>query len=396
MDSIWRKTVKLPEYNSLSGDIAVDVLVIGGGITGILCAYQLEKVGIRYALVEAGRICGGITQNTTAKITAQHGLIYHKLITRYGTELAQMYLAANQMALREFQSLCETIDCDFQEKNAFVYSRDQRGLLEREIAALSKLGYPASFYQNLSLPFPVAGAVCFHNQAQFHPLKFLSQVARGLKIYENTTVKQLTEHAAITEKGKITAKKMIVTTHFPFLNKHGSYFLKMYQDRSYVSAYKNAPQLDGMYLDAAENGLSFRNYRDLLLIGGGGHRTGKKGGNWDELERFSVKYFPASHEVGRWAAQDCMTLDGIPYIGNYSKRTPDFYVATGFNKWGMTSSMVAAKLLTDMVMGKETTYAPVFSPSRSILHPQLAVNMVEAAKSLFTISEKGALIWAAL
>ncbi len=388
MDSIWRKTENLPPFETLSNDLSVDVLIIGGGITGLLCAYQLEKAGVRYVLVEAERICSGITKNTTAKITAQHGLIYHKLIARYGTELAQMYLTANQMALREYQNLCNTIDCDFQMKNNFVYSIDQKELLEREMSALMKLGYTADFYQSLPLPFPVAGAVCFQNQAQFHPLKFLSRIAQGLKIYENTAVKQLTEHTAITDKGRIAAKNIIVTTHFPFLNKHGSYFLKMYQNRSYVLACKNAPLLNGMYLDAEEKGMSFRNYRDLLFIGGGSHRTGKQGGNWDELEQFSAKYFPASREIGRWATQDCMTLDGIPYIGNYSKHTPHFYVATGFNKWGMTSAMVAAKILADRIVGKRNPYAPVFSPSRSMFHPQLIVNAFEAAKNLLAISPR--------
>ena len=126
----------------------------------------------------------------------------------------------------------------------------------------------------------------------------------------------------------------------------------------------------------------------MLLLGGGGHRTGKNGGNWSVLEQFAAKYLPDSHEVCRWATQDCMTLDGIPYIGQYSKRTPDFYVATGFNKWGMTSSMAAAKILTDMVMGKNTPYAEVFSPSRSILHPQLLINAYEAMVNLLTISDK--------
>ena len=133
-----------------------------------------------------------------------------------------------------------------------------------------------------------------------------------------------------------------------------------------------------MYLDEAEKGMSFRNYGNRLLLGGGSHRTGKRGGNWEELSDFAAQYYPNAKEVGRWATQDCMSLDGIPYIGQYSRRTPHLYVATGFNKWGMTSSMVAADLLTDRITGKCNPYASVFSPSRSMLHPQLLANTAEA------------------
>lgn len=387
MDSIWTKT-SLPQFEKLQKDIKVDVLVIGGGMAGLLCAYFLKQSRIRYALVEADRICSRITKNTTAKITLQHGLIYHKLIEKFGIEKAQMYLEANKEALTEYQKLCKEIDCDFQQQDAFVYSLDDKAVLEKELEALIRLGYQADLVKNISLPFSVAGSIRVQQQAQFHPLKFISKLIQGLQIYENTRVKELSKHMATTEHATITANKIIVATHFPIINKHGSYFLKMYQHRSYVLALENTPNFQGMYIDGAENGLSFRNYDNMLLLGGGGHRTGKNGGNWSVLEQFAAKYLPDSHEVCRWATQDCMTLDGIPYIGQYSKRTPDFYVATGFNKWGMTSSMAAAKILTDMVMGKNTPYAEVFSPSRSILHPQLLINAYEAMVNLLTISDK--------
>ena len=178
--------------------------------------------------------------------------------------------------------------------------------------------------------------------------------------------------------------KIIVATHFPILNKHGSYFLKLYQHRSYVLALEGAQKVDGMYVDEDKKGLSFRNYGDRLLLGGGSHRTGKKGGNWHELEKFARKHYPSARVVGKWATQDCMSLDSVPYIGQYSKNTPDLYVATGFNKWGMTSSMVASMILSDLVQGKPNEYAQVFSPSRSILRPQLAVNALESTFGLLT------------
>lgn len=388
MNSIWTDHIDLPNFNHLPGDQKTNVLVIGGGLAGILCAYFLKQAGVDYILVEGKTIGNGITKNTTAKVTSQHGLIYDNLIKKAGINQAAMYLNANQTALETYRQLCKEIDCDFEEKDAYVYSLNNREKIEKEVTALEKLNFPAEFSENLPLPFQVAGAIKFPNQAQFNPLKFIRAISENLNIYENTFVKEMTEHKAITNHGTISANKIIVATHFPFINKHGSYFVKMYQHRSYVIALDHAPDVNGLYVDEAEKGMSFRNYENYLFIGGGDHRTGKQGGCWKELRDFAKRYYPNAEEKYHWATQDCITLDSVPYIGNYSKNTPDFYVATGFNKWGMTSSMAAGKILADMVTGKKNENAAVFSPSRSILKPKLASNALQAAINLLTISNK--------
>ena len=384
MYSVWSDSVKLPTFEPLKKDIRTDVLIIGGGIAGILCAYLLEQSGVNYTLVEANRICSGITKNTTAKITSQHGMIYHKLLKRFGPEKTRMYLEANEAARKEYHKLCKEMDCEFEARSSFVYSLDKPQKVKQELEALRRIGYRAEYTDVIPLPFSIAGAVKFPNQAQFNPLQFLAHIAKGLSIYEHTKVRELMPNGAITEHGKITASKIIVATHFPFLNKHGSYFLKMYQHRSYVLALKGAPDVNGMYVDEADKGLSFRNYKDLLLLGGGSHRTGKKGGNWAELSDFAKQYYPDSKETYRWATQDCMTLDEVPYIGQYSRNTPSLYVATGFHKWGMTSAMVSAMILRDMILGKDNPYAPAFSPSRTMFRPQLAINAFETTANLLT------------
>ena len=383
-ESLWKKTAALPAFAPLSGDLKTDVLVIGGGMAGILCAYLLKCAGVDAVLVEANRLCGGVTGNTTAKITAQHGLVYDSLLQRFGTEQARMYLEANQAALRAYRRLARNMDCEFENKDAFVYSLDRGDKLEKELAALERIGFQASFTREVPLPFSVEGAIRFENQAQFHPLRFAAGILKDLQIYEHTEVQELVGLTAVTNHGRIRADKIIVTTHFPFLNKHGSYFLKLYQHRSYVLALEGAPQINGMYVDEAEKGMSFRSAGNLLLLGGGDHRTGKQGGGWEELTAFARENYPHAKERCRWATQDCMSLDGVPYIGQYSARTPDLYVATGFNKWGMTSSMAAAMILSDLVRGRENPYAEVFSPSRSILRPQLAINGGEAMLNLLT------------
>lgn len=384
MNSVWTDSVHWNDFLTIEENITTDVLIVGGGMAGLLCAYMLKKSGVDCTLVEANRICSGITKNTTAKITLQHGLIYDRLIGKFGRNDARLYLEAQKTAGEEYARLCQTIDCDYERADSYVYSLDNRQKIEREVGALKSIGMKAEFCDSVDLPIEVAGAVRVKNQAQFNPLKFAFALAKELPIHENTKVLELMPDKAITDHGEIKCKKIIVATHFPVLNKHGLYALKLYQHRSYVIALENAKGVNGMYVDENEKGLSFRNYGNLLLLGGGAHRTGKRGGNWRELEAFAQRHYPSAKIVNRWATQDCMSLDSVPYIGQYSKSTPDLYVATGFNKWGMTSSMAAAKLLSDLVQGKENKYARIFSPSRSMLTSQLAANAFESVLGLLT------------
>lgn len=382
MNSIWMETADLPAFDRLDGSIKADVLIVGGGLCGLLCAHMLAQAGVDYVLIEADRICHGVSAKTTAKITSQHGLIYDVLLRRFGAENAHLYWEANEAALSRYRSLCAEIDCGFVEQDSYVYSLNRPDRIEKELSALQRIGIPASSAQKLPLPFPTAGAVCFSRQAQFHPLQFAAHIAQGLNIREHTTARAYDGRSIVTDGGRITAKRIIVATHFPMFNKHGSYFLKLYQHRSYVLALKNAAKIDGMYVDEDSAGLSFRQAEDMLLLGGGAHRTGRHGGGWAELENFAARHFPDARLAARWATQDCMTLDSMPYIGPYSKNTPHLFAATGFNKWGMTSSMLSAMILCDLVQERENPYAPLFSPSRSILRPQLAINALESSLHL--------------
>lgn len=374
----------MPEFRTLDGDLNTDVLIIGGGMAGLLCAKKLADAGVNYALIEADRIMNGVSRNTTAKLTVQHGLIYDRISREFDADTALAYWRANENALEEYRHLAQEIPCDLEKRDSFIYSVDAPEKLEREISACRQAGILAELVESVPLPIRVAGAVRFRDQAQFHPLKFAAGIAGGLNIYEYTAAREFVGNTVITDRGKIRAEKFIVATHFPILNKHGGYFLKLYQDRSYVLALENAGRVEGMYLGEGENGLSFRDHGSLLLLGGGGRRTGKQGSGWEQLVTFAGKHYPGAKIKFRWATQDCISLDGIPYIGQYSRATPNLYVATGFNKWGMTSSMTAAMILSDLVQEREHEYAPIFSPARSVWRRQLAVNAVGAVGNLLT------------
>lgn len=389
MGSVWKDGVTLPSFKTFSGEKKTDVLIIGGGLCGLLCAHLLKEAGVDCMVLEADTIASGTTGNTTGKITALHGLIYDKLLHSVGKEGAQMYLSANLAALKQYRRLAGEMDCDFETQSAYTYSLEDREKIEREVTALQSLGADAHFSSCPDLPFdPAGGAVRLDGQAQFHPLKFVAKLAEKLPVYEHSAVREIQPSGVRLPHGRVTAQNIIVATHFPFLNKHGSYFLKLYQHRSYLLSLENVPQLSGMYVDENKTGMSFRKQGELLLVGGGGHRTGKQGGAWREIERFVRRFYPHARITHRWAAQDCMSLDSVPYIGQYSAKTPRLYVASGFNKWGMSGAMVAARLLTDRVLAKQTSYASVFSPTRSILKPQLLVNGAEAVVNLLTPTAK--------
>ena len=377
MEFLWMKGIEPPHYPALEGDISTDVLVIGGGMAGVLCARLLHDRGVNCILAEARAIGSGVTKGTTAVLSAQHDTLYTDLVKQFGEMRAKQYLDANLQAVERFRAFAADIPCDFDEKPSFMYDTTDAKKLEREAETVRRLGFPAEFTTDTNLPFEIAGAIRYPGMAQFHPLKFLYGIANGLPIYENTFVRNVEGNIAYTDGGKITARKIVIASHFPFINSHGLYFMKLYQRRSFVIALENAPDLAGTYVGTSVKDLYFRNYGDLLLVGGGDRRTGVNTRGFEAVRAFIRQYLPNVRGKYAWATQDCMSLDGVPYIGAYSPSTPDLYVVSGFNEWGMTSSMAAADILADLVTGKKNEYAQTFAPNRSMLHAQLFANLGE-------------------
>lgn len=393
---LWENGINMLRFPKLEGDMEIDVLIVGGGMAGILCAHKLQKQGVRYLLVDAETVGSGTTKGTTAALTAQHGNIYTKLVKNFDKETAKGYLKANLKAVEEYRKLADDIDFDFQDMPSYTYSTDDRHALMVESVIVKELGFDAEYVKDAGLPFETVGAVRFPRMAQFHPLKLIAALSEEMEIREHTKVLSVGRskradsvsgqyrYTAHTKQGDIHANKIIMSAHYPFLGMKGVYPLKLYQKRSFVVALEHAPQLVGTYADDAEGGIYLRTYEDLLLVGGGDYRTGTRNDGFETVRDFVRKHFPKVHERYAWAAQDCISLDEMPYIGNYSKSLPDVYVITGFNEWGMSSSMVAASIITDQIMGRKNSFAKIFAPDRTMFRKQLAVNMAETMKSYLT------------
>lgn len=397
MESLWKKQLKraLPK-NGMSRAAQVldkhwDVIVIGAGLAGLLSAYYLQEAGKKVLVLEAKGIASGQTEGTTAKITSQHGLKYSQLIKSVGAKKARMYARANEDAIGEYERLIEEkgISCEFERGPAYLYTVEKTSQLQKEAAAAKFLGVDAFFTKETELPFSVTGAVCFRNQAQFSPLEFVRYLADNLEILEHTPVLRIRGNRVFTKEGVLTGDKIVVATHYPFRNLPGFYFLRQHQERSYVLALSGCDRLNGMYYGVDQDGLSFRQAGEFLLLGGGSHRTGQKGcgGAYDKLRQAAKRFYPAAKEVARWSAQDCMPHDGIPFIGKYSVFTPNLYVATGFQKWGMTTSMVAAMILREELQGRKHPYGKVFCPQRMNFRAAIGNFLVDVGESVKGLSK---------
>ncbi len=393
--SIWSKTTTMPSFPALDKNTNTDILIIGGGMTGLLCGLFLKDQGQDYILIEQNRIASHTTADTTAKLTTQHGLIYSSLLKYQGKEIAQGYYEANRQALQMYPKIIEelNIQCDLQYRTNLIYDLHSQKAVEEEIRALEEIKGSGIFVQKPeNLPVTPKAAVATLHQAQFHPLKFAKAIAvpQQGQLYEHTKaldMKQEGDDYVVTvtngrENRTIRTKEVIIATHFPFKNLRGLYFLKMHQERSYVLLLDNIEpsKLPPFMAAGSQTGdLSLRTYGDKLIFGGLGGKTGTAYGGYNQLAAKAARLYPHSKVSAMWAAQDCMTLDNMPYIGHHNPSHPDIKVATGFNKWGMTGSMTSALILTGQM---DREIANIFYPHRFMAYPQALVNAATSVANL--------------
>ncbi len=387
MNDIVYKTDAVPKFGPLQPNTTTDVLIVGGGLSGVLCAYMLQQRGVDCMIIEADRILCANTAHTTAKITAQHGLIYSKIQKQYDTDTARLYYRANTKAIAAYKNLGKQFGCDIQSTDNVIYETKHFDRLHEELKVLQKIGADTVFDDCRALPFFTLGGVRMKNQAKFDVLELAGKIARKLNIYEHTRLVGLRGNTVITDNGNVTAEKIVFATHFPVINRYGMYYAKMHQSRSYVAALKGAPVFDTCYMGSDEGQISLRQLDNLLLIGGGGGRCGEENDGLKTVADFAAQHFSDAQIVAQYAAQDCMTPDSIPYAGYYSRFRDDLYVMTGYNKWGMTSAMAAAGTVADMITTGTSEYQALFDPHRAMPLKDLVQNACYTAKNMMRITK---------
>jgi glycine/D-amino acid oxidase-like deaminating enzyme/nitrite reductase/ring-hydroxylating ferredoxin subunit len=392
--SYWIESTQRTDFPPMPAEVDVDVAVLGGGIAGLTTAWQLARAGKRVAVVEAARIVEGVTGYTTAKVTTSHSLIYADLVEKEGEAKAQLYADSNRAGLELIAETVasETIDCDFSRRSSFVYSEDEAEVekLQAEVEAARSLGLPASFVTDVDLPYAVAGAVRFDNQAQFHPRRYLLHLVgllreAGGQVFEMTRALDVDEGdpcTVTTDRGVLRARDVVVTTHLPVFDR-GLYFAKAFPKRDYVVAAMidagRAPS--GMYLSTESPTHSVRTtpYEGghLLIVGGEGHKPGAAEDTeerYARLQGWTRERFGVSDFRFRWSTQDYTGADRIPYVGRLTSRSERVWVATAFGAWGMTNGSMSGLLLSDLIQGRENPWVELYDATR--------VNPSSSAKEL--------------
>jgi glycine/D-amino acid oxidase-like deaminating enzyme/nitrite reductase/ring-hydroxylating ferredoxin subunit len=369
--SLWFEDVTRPQRQPLEHDVSVDVAVLGAGIVGLTTGLLLERQGARVAVLECRRVGAGASGYNTAKLSSLHGLSYRKLVRSHGSDLARTYGEANEAGIaRVFELAGEVgIDCDLRRKPNYTYAESQSDLDQvREEAGLALgLGLPAAFVEDVDLPFAVAGAVRFEEQAEFHPVKYLEGLAGALEgpVYEWTMATNVHGGRVRTAGGQVvSAGDVLVATHLPFLDR-GLYFARCHPERSYVVAGRTTDAPAGMYLSTEQPAHSIRAHGDWLLVGGESHKTGQADAaeRYARLEAWARERFGIEPEL-RWATQDHMPVDGVPYVGRHDPLSSGVWVATGFRKWGLAMGTAAAELLAARIAGRDHPWSELFDPQR--------------------------------
>ncbi|NLG81177.1 MAG: FAD-dependent oxidoreductase [Bacilli bacterium] len=385
--SLWLHDYQLKEFPSLLDDLEVDVLVIGGGITGITCAYLLRDEGLRVALIEQKQLMHGTTGFTTGKLTIQHGLIYDELLKKQGIEKTKLYIDSHLDAYQLMKNIIQelSIDCDYEERTSYLYTQspDELPKLTKEVEAYQKLNIPHIQNPILNLPFTVEGVIGITNQAHFHVVKYLQALVNELEkygdfyIYENTKVLQVKEEddvcVTFLENGrKVRSKYVILASHYPVNDTLNSYFMKLKPSMAYVVAsFYDKEFTEGDYINSEEPTRSIRTHpyegKRILIIAGETHQCGHSSNDkkhYQNLTDFGRINFNMESPLFMWSTQDYETFDKIPYIGSVNKSNPKILVTTGFKKWGMLTSTLSAMLCRDIILNKQNNYLDLYSPCR--------------------------------
>ena len=403
-DTLWLAQAPPTAYRALAGDLEFDVAVIGGGVAGVSAALELKRDGAHVAVLERGVICGGATGFTTAKVSALQETKLTEIHRLHGDDGIAAYAKASLSAVERIDELVrdERLDCAWERVRAYTYAADdqQVAAVDREADMARAAGLDARTTTDVPLPFAAPLGVCLKDQGQLDPVRYVRGLAAavhgdGSKVFESTAVTDVHEgtpcRVSTLGGATIRARDVIVATNYPLLDR-GLFFIRTEAARSYLVAARirgRAP--DGIFITAGAPSRSLRSYHDnadtWLLVGGEGHLTGSEEAQperYEALERFAREHFDVVDVPYRWSTQDAMPADKLPYIGQYTPTSTHLLVASGFQKWGMTSATIAASMLADRVAGRENPYAAVFDPNRITVRsaPKVVKSQLWAARHI--------------
>lgn len=380
--SLWFEYDNTLSVPSLQQHVNCEICIIGGGLSGVYTAYLLAKQGFHVVLVEAlSHFAHGTTAYSTGKLTAQHGTIYSKLTVEQG----KLYYEANEQAIK---NALETNPPSFTRTNSFLYTHTTQGKkqLIQEAEIYEKIGIPYVATNEIEVNIPIQFALGMKNEGQINPYAFtqhFAQLARkfGAQLFLNTriTTIQPNKNMVSTNNGySIHYKKLILCTHYPIESIRNLYSVKLQINRSYLTATKCTQLLQNQYFSIDESSRTIRTAliqdQPYFIYGGYGHPAGTVKDTspyYETLQKELQDDFELPTPSYFWSAQDMMTSDQLPYIGQLSKNDDSLYIATGFNKWGLSSSLVAGELLRDIIQKIMPPAAALYSPTRSLLGRQI-------------------------
>ncbi len=379
-ETYWDRTAYDTDFPALSGEVKVDVAVIGGGIVGVTTARALKDLGLTVAVVEARGVGRGVTGRSTAKITSLHRLKYQSLERKFGEAGARLYAEAQELGLRKIAKFAASyrIDCDLEPKAAYTYACKDRNVasIEKEVDAARRLGLQAELVRETDLPFEVKAAIRIPNQAQFHPSNYVIGLANtipgdGSHVFENSPVIDWEPRGVRAKEGRVSAKHVVMATHLP-LGQVGTYYARAYPRAEPVVAAKVSRPFLGMYINVEYPSRSFRTHTapDGSIYGiavGRSFKPGDTAGereSFKEIESWLSEAFKARPIECRWVNEDYTSMDQAPFIGWSSSPSDGYLIATGFGAWGITNGTAAGLALADLAAGRDNPLVDVFKASR--------------------------------
>ncbi|MEH6389892.1 MULTISPECIES: FAD-dependent oxidoreductase [Pseudomonas] len=382
----WIADAPTGDFPQLTASTDCDVVIVGAGIVGLTAAMTLCEAGKSVVVMEARQVGHQVTGRSTAKITAQHALIYRHLIDTFGEDLAQAYADANREAMERIGTWITDlgIDCDYETRSAYAYSCDEAGrpAIEREADAARSLGFDARVIDEAPLPFATSAALEFPGQAQFNPARYLIGLAaavqeRGGRIHEHTRATSFDHDGRWQigfEGGSVTADQVIIATHMPVETPVD--LVSPTQPRCHVAmAFRpkdGTSPIEGMFIATEEPTHSIRMGQDaegpLVVVLGPRFNTGQDSDvaqRFSELEDWARNQLPVGEAVWRWCNEDYDTPDRLAYVGEADpEKAPGLYIATGFNAWGISNGTAAGLGIARQITTGSWPWGTLFDPAR--------------------------------